>query len=255
MRWVKSKDNDGLRDYYVYAYSRPNGVVCYIGKGRGDRWNVHLRGRTNKHLWAIIQKAGGILPKIKLLENLTHREAVDLEIALIRLIGRKVNGGPLVNQTDGGDGTVGYHEPKSPEHRAKIGAAHVGMKRRQETCDLISLRLKGRKRSPEAIKASADGIRGLKRGRPSDATIEKIRLANTGRQASPEVKAAMSRARRGVKKTPAHVAAVTAAITGVPKSAEHIQAMKAAWTPERRERASRAAAEQHRRRREANGSD
>jgi hypothetical protein len=97
--------------FYVYAYFRPNGTPCYIGKGKGHRWLHHMRFTSNKHLASLICRYGE-LPVVKIREGLTDGEAIDVEVALIAAIGRKANGGPLVNQTNGGDGASGWkHTP------------------------------------------------------------------------------------------------------------------------------------------------
>ena len=100
--------------YYVYVLFRPwDGSPLYVGKGKGQRWLDHERKKTghrNKHLINTIRKAkaaGLEIPKIKVRENITNDEAIEIEIALIAAIGREEYGGPLVNLTDGGEGTSG----------------------------------------------------------------------------------------------------------------------------------------------------
>src|SRR5260221_12283744 len=107
-----SRKNSETDDFYVYVIFRLNGIPCYVGKGRGDRWLVHEKRKIkdNKHFDNIIKqakKAGKELPKIKLRENLFESEAFDLEKIFIKAIGREIHGGPLVNLTDGGDGPAG----------------------------------------------------------------------------------------------------------------------------------------------------
>lgn len=104
---IKSK-----RIFYVYALFRPTGIVCYIGKGSGNRINRHERfarrdSHRNPHLLNIIKQAGGTVPKIVIKDGLTEAEAFGLEIIFIRAIGREIVGGPLVNMTDGGEGPSG----------------------------------------------------------------------------------------------------------------------------------------------------
>lgn len=94
-------------DLYVYIIFRSNGIPCYVGKGSGGRWTKHVNRSHNKHLTNIYNKSGGDLPVIKVREGLTDLEAIETEIALIAAIGRDAMGGPLVNLTDGGDGTRG----------------------------------------------------------------------------------------------------------------------------------------------------
>lgn len=109
---------------YVYVYMDPRkpGVfiyddICldyepfYVGKGFGNRAfdhinekrivNTHKSGKINK-----IKKIG-LSPIIFFIkENLTDKEAISIEILLIKKIGRYPNG-PLTNLTDGGDGSLG----------------------------------------------------------------------------------------------------------------------------------------------------
>lgn len=100
------------RIFYVYALFRPTGIICYIGKGSGNRINRHERfakrdAHRNPHLLNIIKQAGGTVPKIVIKDGLTEAEAFGLEIVFIRAIGREINGGPLVNMTNGGEGPSG----------------------------------------------------------------------------------------------------------------------------------------------------
>ena len=205
---------DGKIDFYVYIYFRPDGAPCYVGKGRGKRWGVHLRECTNRHLWAIIQQAGGDLPRVKVRQGLTNDQAAEIEIAFIAAIGREKHGGPLVNLTDGGDGMKGCNEPKSPAHRAAIGAAHKGKKRSPEHCAAISKAVTGRKCSESDCKAKSIRQTGVKRGPPSEETKRKIGLGNTGKKATDATKALMSAASKNKPKALAHRLAIGAAQVG-----------------------------------------
>lgn len=115
---------------YVYVIFRLNGVPCYVGKGHGTRW-LQCRSR-NQHLMAIFKQAddaGRDLPKVKVRQGLTDAKAIEIEIAMIAAIGREIHGGPLVNQTDGGDGVRG----RSPEGRAAHSKKIKGRKASDET--------------------------------------------------------------------------------------------------------------------------
>jgi hypothetical protein len=108
------------RDFYVYIYFRLNGIPCYIGKGSGLRWRRHNWNSGNPHLKAIAKQARGKLPVIIIRDGLTADEAFAIEVAFIAAIGRADLGtGPLVNLTDGGDGTSNLTE----ETRRRIAVA------------------------------------------------------------------------------------------------------------------------------------
>lgn len=122
--------------YYVYGLLRETGEPFYVGYGRGDRWNDHEREArytlgSNPRKIRIIRSmlASGLaeIPKVKFVEGLSRNEAADFEKALVAAIGRWPNG-PLVNIIPGGKAPPVQDGPRSPEHRAKIAAAHRGMK-------------------------------------------------------------------------------------------------------------------------------
>lgn len=117
--------------YYVYVLFGVDGAPCYVGKGKGRRWLGHERTKEhpNRRLRAIIAAAGGHLPKVKIRQELTEAEAFEVERAIIAAIGRGKNG-PLVNLTDGGDGTSGHRH--TPEARELIGAPRRGKARPDE---------------------------------------------------------------------------------------------------------------------------
>jgi hypothetical protein len=105
-------------DYYVYVIFRPNGVPCYVGKGRGKRSEHHAKFSHNRHLKNIYAQAGGKLPLVKIRDNLTDAEACTLEVAFIAAIGREDLGlGPLVNFCDGGEGVSGLIQTEQKSRR------------------------------------------------------------------------------------------------------------------------------------------
>lgn len=153
------------KKYYVYVYldTRKEGNFIYgdysfnyepfyVGKGKNDRYKEHLREcRLNKdttHKSNLIKKIirNGGYPEVILIENsLTETEALELEVLLIKVIGRfDLKIGPLTNKTDGGDGISGYKwtdEQKlgikgrktsrlgvetSDDHKKKISEANKG---------------------------------------------------------------------------------------------------------------------------------
>ena len=136
--------------YYVYGYYDMNGDLFYIGKGKYNRKFYHLyesqnyrkdktlynKHKTNK-IKSIISKIGideFIETKIKVIkDNLTEKEALDLEKTLILKYGKLIdNTGILTNITDGGEFCIGNHF-KSREHRNKISKSLTGSKRAEKS--------------------------------------------------------------------------------------------------------------------------
>lgn len=145
-------------DYYVYEYLREDNTPYYIGKGRDNR---------------AFTKQGHTVPlppknRIRFIkENLTNKEASDLEIKLIAKYGRKDLGtGILRNMTDGGEGSPGRiatEEQKrkmklarakqvtTEETREKMRLAHTGRIHSAETKQKMSQSAKGKSKSLETI--------------------------------------------------------------------------------------------------------
>jgi hypothetical protein len=170
---------------------RMSGVPCYVGKGTGYRWRQHTKHATNRHLIAIFNKEGLDLPCVKVAQGLTDGEACALERTLIAVLGRVRDGGPLVNQTDGGDGMEGYrHQPQSIA-RLKASWQNAECKKRR----LAGLEAtRGRKHTPE-------GIAKLKARVISEETKARMRASSTARFAATaderEKKRAARKAERG----------------------------------------------------------
>jgi hypothetical protein len=173
-------------DYYVYVLFRENGVPFYVGKGTDNRWVRHegsARRGDRGRVYDVIRRmlALGIeVPKVKVHDGLTETVAHEYEIALIAAIGRGRRG-PLVNMTDGGEGTSGWKP--SPETIAKFRARpHT---KTPEFSAAASAR--NRARTPEQKAAFLEACRNK-----SPEHIEKIRLAATN--PSDETRAKMSAA-------------------------------------------------------------
>lgn len=99
--------------FYVYVLFDAFGVPRYVGKGKDDRWIMHERYSDPKNwmknefierTWILLDE----IPKIKVREELLETDAYEIEIALIRSIGRWPDG-PLTNMTDGGEGSSFEH--------------------------------------------------------------------------------------------------------------------------------------------------
>lgn len=174
------------KKYYVYVYLDPrksglfiydeyrfNYEPFYIGKGCNKRCDEHLRESSLKEKSFKNNKINKLLKLglepiiLKVSENLFEIDAFELEIKIIKKIGRfNLNKGPLTNLTDGGDGISGLIKTK--EHRKKLSESHTG-----------------KKMSVEARKKISDSLKG-KKGR------------NTGNKHSEETKNKISEAKKGV---------------------------------------------------------
>lgn len=196
--------------FYVYVLFRPNGIPCYVGKGKNARWIAHERAgcnHSNKHLARIIVNAGGALPKIKVREGLTEAEAIETEIALIAAIGRG-NYGPLVNLTNGGDGISGFIQTRAQHeaHLAKMNTPEIIEKcRKNATGNTVN---RGRRHSIISKQNMSDGGKGkilsdehknaIRNGMLNSETHKKVRAAYIGKTHTDRTRAKMreSQARR-----------------------------------------------------------
>lgn len=113
------------QDFYVYVLFRHDtGEPFYVGKGKGKRHKSSLRDRHNPYKAGVIRKAvndGREIPIVKVAASLNEDTAFAIEVALIAAIGRTPNG-PLVNLTDGGDGTCGHAVPLGAREKLRIAA-------------------------------------------------------------------------------------------------------------------------------------
>lgn len=150
--------------FYIYVYLDPRKkgdyeygdyeFECepfYVGKGHGKRSFEHLRESQLKHKTHKNNKINKIRGEglepiiIKISENLFESNAFDLEVKLIKLIGRYDLGyGPLTNKTDGGEGIVGLIKTK--EHRRNLSISRTGYKHTDEAKENISKSLIGNDR-------------------------------------------------------------------------------------------------------------
>lgn len=129
--------------FFVYIIQDPATLeIFYIGKGTKNRHKQHL---TEAKKWPFKPKPSTNVPKVKRIKQIIDNNqkpiiikvfqtddesaALNEERRLILLIGRKPNG-PLLNQTDGGEGTSGYkHTPEvkrlfSKQRKGKVVTRH-----------------------------------------------------------------------------------------------------------------------------------
>ena len=121
----------------LYRHLKPCGEVFYIGVGNKIR--PYAKTDRSDFWWKVVNKYGYEIQILK--TNLTKEEAYELEVILISWYGRKNLGlGPLVNLTNGGDGS--NNVIVSQETRDKISKIHTGSKRSEETKKLMSEKAK-----------------------------------------------------------------------------------------------------------------
>lgn len=130
----------------LYQHLKPNGEIFYIGIGKCEK-RAYNKFNRNKYWKNIVNKYGY---NVEILyDNLTIKEAKQLEIYLIKYYGRKdLKTGNLVNMTSGGEGTYGRITSKesnikrsnsmkgrifSKEHRLKLSLSNKGKTVSEET--------------------------------------------------------------------------------------------------------------------------
>lgn len=126
-----------LNNYYVYVYldTRIPGLFCYengniefeyqpiyVGKGTKDRVKKHLnlykKSKTHFHNKLALIIKEGYEPIYRIIyENLTEMEAFEKEKKLISLIGRELQGGTLLNLSDGGEGQSGFNHSDDTKNK------------------------------------------------------------------------------------------------------------------------------------------
>lgn len=158
---VSANDNNRFR-FYVYAWCYPEGTPFYVGRGSGRRYKDEFgRNTLFQRIVAKIRRDGAEPTIVRWHDGLREEDATRLEVAYIRLFGRRDNGtGVLCNMTDGGDGVKGA--PRNPVAIEKTASFHRGRKRSADTRAKISAGNSGKKRTAEmrlAMSAIKTGVR------------------------------------------------------------------------------------------------
>lgn len=226
--------------YYVYIWFRPwDGSPCYVGKGRGKRWQ-DFRRTHNCHLTNIVKKAAGELPAIIFRDGLSEKEAFDLEAILIAAIGKDRDGGPLANLTDGGGGVSGLEMPRASveRQRQKITALYAAT----DLAEKVSAGTKLAMSDPVIHKRVSDA----QKKRFEDPEQRKLNGRTLGRKLTDEHRAKITAGllRIGRKLTPEHKAKLIAANKARTRSPESLlkigaESKRRAMQPGERERLSR----------------
>jgi len=150
--------------YYVYAHTKPDQTVFYVGKGTRKRAWSH-RGR-NKHWQHTVAKHGHKV--VLLVDGLTQEQAIEEEAAIIAHFKPF---GTLVNILDRGDIAPSSH----PDVAAAISMSLLGIKRSEKT----KAKLRAVVRTDEWRQKSSKAAK--ERSPISEETRLKIALTSTGR--------------------------------------------------------------------------
>lgn len=192
-----------MMNSYVYTLIDPrNHLPFYVGKGSGERCNAHVveakyyvkRKSPKLNKIRKLMRLGMEPIVIKLEENVSDKQALDLECLLIAEM--RDLGFALTNMTDGGDGAQGYKHTE--DHKQKMSELQKGRVFSDET--------KQRMRKPK----SEQGRKNIAEARlkldykPTDEHKRKTSEALKGRPSSmqgriqtDEAKAKMSAWRKG----------------------------------------------------------
>lgn len=190
---------------FIYALCEPNSrTVRYIGKAndpkRRFQGHLHKSVKFNTYLGRWLRSLNGEKPELVVLREVPIEQweaAEERYIRLARGLGMRV-----VNGSDGGEGVTFTPEVKAKmsaahtgvrlgsEHRAAIGAGHVGLKRSPEQCEAIGAIHRGKKATPAQLKVMSDVMKGEKnpnfgRPRPLETRL-KIAASNRGQKRSLE---------------------------------------------------------------------
>ena len=205
------------QSFYCYMLADPESEEpFYVGKGKGTRYEVHLRGRSHSRQLRMKIRSledRGLVPVVRFVPAGSEKAAHEIEIALIASIGRRdLGSGPLFNQTCGGEGSsgrVGFRH--SEESKAKIGFAHRGKPKSALQRSRMSESAKGRpgpsseqlaamlaaRRRPEVREKLAEAARRAMTPERLSAMVAAARAAVAGVPKSPQTRAKISEAQRG----------------------------------------------------------
>lgn len=161
---------------YVYRHIRlDKNEPFYIGISKKDSPNYarafnHDCRHRNKFWMSVFNKTE-IAVEI-LFEKIPYDVAKQKEIEFIKLYGRLIDGGPLTNLTKGGDGVLGFKNPRLAE-RNKTGI-WKGKKHTEETKKLMSIRSSNRSYSAEQRKNMSESKIGMYAGSKNPRYLGKV---------------------------------------------------------------------------------
>jgi hypothetical protein len=155
--------------YYIYEHFREDtNEVFYVGKGTVKKTNPYGRSQERARrsdLWKKIVNKTDYEIRI-VFENHSEDIVFNKEKELISKYGRKDLGlGPLVNFTDGGDGTSGA--VRSEEFKRKVSEYHTNKEVSEKTKQLIRIKRADQLITDEHRKNISEGLKGKTKGKPS----------------------------------------------------------------------------------------
>ena len=173
--------------FYVYAFLDPrkpgnykygeyefNYEPFYIGKGSGDRVHSHfepsvLAKKNNSYKDNKIRSIQKINKNIIIcifVNHLIENKSFEIEIEMIKKIGRRCDGGPLTNIYEGG-----YGSSKSPETRRKISET----KKRQYASGEVVHPMLGKKHNKKSKRKMSKSHLGAKWTKEQKENLKKKR--------------------------------------------------------------------------------
>lgn len=128
------------KKFYVYLHvKKTTGEPFYIGKGYDKR--AFIERNRSLHWKNIVNKYG--LDVIMIEEYLSEKDALKLEMYWIKRIGRNdLKNGPLVNFTNGGDGSSG--RPMNEKTKAILRKINTGKPTSLKQKEKVSKLYKGK---------------------------------------------------------------------------------------------------------------
>jgi len=196
-----------MKRYYIYEHVRlDTNEVFYVGKGTIKKTNPYGRSQEKSRrseLWKKVIKKTDYEIRV-VFEHEDEKIVFLKETELIKLYGRKDLGlGPLVNFTDGGDGTSGA--VRSDEFKKKVSNYHKNKKVTDETKLLIKQKRKNQVITEQHRNNISIGLIGKTKGKPSPlkGTIrpkevgEKISKSKLGHDVSVKTREKLSQKLKG----------------------------------------------------------
>lgn len=175
--------------YYVYRHTFSNGTI-YIGKGAGNRI---LDNTSRNRYWNSLKNKYGLPIVGIMMNNLTEKEALNLEIKVIRYYKQKNK--PLCNITEGGEGCSGYKH--TDEHKEYISTVSKTRMNKPEVKEKYSKAFKGANNPMFGVPAWCKGLT-----KETSKSLYQASLKLKGRPKTDEAKRKLSQTKQGVKTGP-----------------------------------------------------